>query len=129
MAPKPRPKAVDRRAWAEAEATAMIADTAMRETEVYLGRGRTFASTAIDEIRLRWIAAFKAWFHSRTEDNLREMNDLEAELRLRGVEPPYEKVGPELEAMRAEIERAGPRNPSVERAIQEFRASLSTPKN
>jgi hypothetical protein len=58
------------------------------------------------------------------------MNDAAAELRLRGLEPPYEQVGAEIHALRADIERQGNALPEeLVQRIRDFLAALRTPKN
>jgi hypothetical protein len=55
------------------------------------------------------------------------MDDTDAELRLRGIEPPYERVRVEAAAMREEIRRDRPDNPVA--AVERLLEALKKPQN
>jgi hypothetical protein len=55
------------------------------------------------------------------------MDDTDAELRLRGIEPPYERVRVEAAAMREEIRRDHPDNPVA--AVERLLEALKKPQN
>ena len=113
----------------EAMANAMLEDALMKETAAYLSRGRRHSTKSDDDVKRGWTAAFKGWrVAASSPDAQREMDDLAAELRLRRLEPPYDAVEAEMEAMRQEIERAGPDDPGIKETIDKFLDSLATAK-
>jgi hypothetical protein len=62
----------------------------------------------------------------------RDFDDIDAEFRLRKVEPPYEAVEAELAVERAELRRLGPegaKTPELEKAIDEFLKERGKPSN
>lgn len=75
----------------------------MSETRAYVERGRAFEAISSDEILDTWIAMFERWFGERTAAHARDMNDLAAEIRLRGLEVPYESVGDKARVLQAEL--------------------------
>ena len=100
----------------------------MDDTAAYMRRGRVFSPLAVDALDLRWTAAFKRCVASRDSEDRRVLNDLSAELRLRGLEPPADTVKPELDAIQAEIAAAGPDNPGVRDAIRKFFDARNKPQ-
>jgi hypothetical protein len=107
-------------------ATSVVAEAAMAETLDYVKRGRRLKETDGEELKQRWAAAFRLWV-SNPDDRqvLGELNDLEAELQLREIEPPYEAVKVEVEKLTAtfqtkEEDPEGWNN--VERAIADLLA-------
>src|SRR5258706_4804560 len=64
----------------------------MIETRDYVERGRELARQTVDEIKSVWVAMFERWFDEKTAENRRNMDDAAAELRLRDLEPPYDRV-------------------------------------
>jgi len=71
----------------------------MKETTDYARRGRQYASAFVSDINDQWTAAFQAVFTQQQQDRIRAMDDLAAELRIRGLEPPYERVEQEVAAL------------------------------
>jgi len=68
----------------------------------YMQRGRPLADLTDDHLNQRWVAEFRHWmknFGTRVDHRTRE--DIEAELQLRGHEPPFALVPEEFEAMQA----------------------------
>jgi hypothetical protein len=49
-----------------------------------------------------WIIAVRSWLARKDRANERDMDDLAAELRLRGLEPPYDAVEQELADLSAQ---------------------------
>ena len=74
----------------EAVVNAFLQHKSLEQTQDYLVRGRRFAKLDVAQMSEDWILAHK----NRT--NERMMDDLAAELRFRGVEPPYAAVEQEL---------------------------------
>src|SRR5262249_51173637 len=62
----------------------------------YLARGRRFAELDIGRLNKDWIIAVRSWLANKDRTKERMMDDLAAELRLRGVEPPYPAVEQKL---------------------------------
>jgi hypothetical protein len=69
----------------------------------YLARGRRFV--ILDDRRLMesWISAVRNWLARKDRTNEITMDDLTAELRMRGLEPPYSAVRQELATYFSEI--------------------------
>jgi hypothetical protein len=107
-------------------ATAFLASELMDETRDYLARGRRFETLSSDQLNDEWERAFRSWFSRR--DDPREMNDCDAELRLRNVEPPYERVERELKQMHKEIMNEEPHNTAVRAKIAKFLDSKDNPQ-
>jgi len=77
-----------------------------------------------------WVATFKSWYKQRSIESALANDDAAAELRLRGLEPPYDKVGAEIHALGANVERQGDAPPQeLVQRIRDFLAALREPKN
>jgi hypothetical protein len=109
--------------------------TLMEETADYLRRGRLHESLPLPELNELWVGAFRAWFEQRGQQEesqrLTVINDLSAELRLRGYDPPYDRVPEEASRMRAEVEQLGPdsASDSLRQKIREFITQKGKLKN
>ena len=68
----------------------------LEQTQDYLVRGRHFAKLDVAQMSEDWTIAVRSWLAHKDRTNERMMDDLAAELRLRGLEPPYGAVGQEL---------------------------------
>lgn len=103
----------------------------MNETRAYIERGRGLGRSSDQDVLDMWAATFERWFEHRTTENTQNMDDAAAELRLRGLEPPYEQVRPKTDVLRAEIERLGPdaQPEGLNQRIKDFLAALRAPKN
>jgi hypothetical protein len=103
----------------------------MKETRDYVERGRGLASQTDDEVKSVWVAMFERWFDEKTAENRRNMDDASAELRLRDLEPPYDRVKAKTDELQAEIKRLGPDAFSEEfdEEIDEFLEARKKPKN
>jgi hypothetical protein len=108
-----------------------LAHELMSETADYVQRGRRFGSLELSELSDRWISAFRDAFTNSMADRVVEMNDLAAELRLRGLDPPYDRVAAEIAKMTTDLEKIGPDSamPNIKSAIREFLIARSKPKN
>jgi len=62
----------------------------------YLARGRRFVVLDAGQLGKSWIAAVRNWLARKDRAAEVTMDDLTAELRLRGLEPPYEAIKHEL---------------------------------
>ena len=111
----------------ERNVDAFLQSEMMEDTAAYLSRGRPYSTISPEEANRRWTAAVVAWFEERHPGRQREMDDLAAELRLRGLAPPYDAVRSTFDAMRAEIARDGPDNPGVRERIRKFMEARDKP--
>jgi len=84
----------------EARAKGNIHDFLQRRTleqnRKYLTRGRRFVVLDVGQLGKSWIAAVRNWLARKDRAAEVTMDDLTAELRLRGLEPPYEAIKHEL---------------------------------
>lgn len=80
---------------------AFLQDKSMNEAADYVARGRAHKDEEIGVLKERWIESFKLWAADPAQ--VRRMNDLKAEIELRGEEPPYEAIEAELEAVTARV--------------------------
>src|ERR1700738_2670420 len=103
----------------------------MDETKAYLDRGRRFANVDVAQLHGRWVAIFKAYFADHRRQPGLEMDDLAAELRLRGLDPPFEAVKAEISKLQGALKRIGPHasSPEFEQKVSEFLEQRSKPKH
>jgi hypothetical protein len=78
-----------------------IAHEVVEQTADYLIRGQRFAGLADKALTTGWILAMTRWAQALTDTRL-AVDDYSVELRLRSIEPPFDKVEAEL---REAIER------------------------
>ncbi len=69
-------------------------------------RGRRFANLNDEQLTENWIAAVRTWLARKGPVTELAMDDLTAELRLRGFEPPYDAMNRELAARFFEFNKA-----------------------
>jgi hypothetical protein len=105
----------------------------MDETSDYVARGRAFKGREDAEVIDLWVAAFEKLFATRTAEARLMVEDLSAELRLRKIEPPADRIRTILEKTAAEMYQPGaendPRWDSLERKFEQALAGLKKPKN
>jgi hypothetical protein len=103
----------------------------MNETKDYLERGQRFAQISIDQLNEAWVTAFRTYFATRLRRSALNMDDLAAELRLRGRDPPFGAVQSEIADLRAELERVNPDEAyaALDRQMDEFLNALRKPPN
>src|SRR5262249_54822521 len=80
----------------EAIVNAFLQHKSMKQMQDYLARGRRFAEFDVERLNKDWIIAVRSWLADKHRTKERMMDDLAAELRSRGVEPPYGAVEQEL---------------------------------
>ena len=68
----------------------------LEQTQDYLTRGRRLTTFDVRQLTQNWITAVRSWLAHKDHTKERMMDDLAAELRLRGLEPPYLAVEREL---------------------------------
>ena len=92
-----------RQARAETMVNAFLQNKSMEQRQDYLTRGRRFANVEVGRLNADWILAVRRWLSGKNRPNERTMDDLAAELRLRGLEPPYGAIEQELVNRSAQI--------------------------
>jgi hypothetical protein len=88
----------------EAMVVAFVEHRKMEQTQDYLARGRRFATLDVGQLSEDWIIAVRSWLARKNRAGERMMDDLTAELQLRGFEPPYDAVKQQLAARFSNIE-------------------------
>jgi hypothetical protein len=83
---------------------AFLKRRSIEERRDYLANGRRFAPLDVGQLSESWITAVRNWLARKDRTNELTMDDLTAELRLRGLEPPYDAVKRELAARFASLE-------------------------
>jgi hypothetical protein len=103
----------------------------MNETRDYLSRGRCFENSGDAELQELWVVAFRRFFAERSLESRDEMSDAAAELNLRSLEPPLDRVEDLTQKLLSELNRRGPdaSSESLERTNEEFLEARSKPKN
>ncbi len=64
-----------------------------------MSRGRHFEHTPQQILAEDWVSLMRAWVAAPEEGQDPRRRDIEAEYSLRGVQPPYERVKVEMEAL------------------------------
>jgi hypothetical protein len=90
----------------EAIVDAFLQHRSMKQMQDYLACGRRFAKLDIGRLNNDWIIAVRSWLAHKHRTKERMMDDLAAELRLRGLEPPYGAVEQELTDRSAQTNEA-----------------------
>ena len=72
-----------------------IAHEVLEQTADYLIRGQRFAGLPDEALTTGWILAMTGWAQALTDARL-AVDDYSVELRLRSIEPPFDKVEVEL---------------------------------
>jgi hypothetical protein len=75
---------------------AFLRHRSIEQRRSYLARGRRFLVLDVGQLSKSWISAVKNWLARKDRASEITMDDLTAELRLRGLEPPYDAVKQEL---------------------------------
>ena len=103
----------------------------MNETKAYFDRGRRFEKLDVTQLNEKWVVVFKVYLADHTRQQGLEMDDLAAELRLRGLDPPFEAVKAEISRLQGALKRIGPHasSPEFEQKVSEFLEQRSKPKH
>jgi len=84
-----------------------LADLDTRKTELYLSRGRVHRDASLEAVTEGWLASFAGLPESVGSEAAYDRFDAyDAELRLRGVEPPYEQARGIFDRLVAATDRA-----------------------
>ena len=108
---------------------AFLQHKSMEQMQDYLARGRRFAKLDIGRLNEDWVIAVRSWLAHKHGTKERIMDDLAAELRLRGLEPPYGAVEQELADRSAQTNEAKRKKTvrKVAREIGEFMREIDGP--
>src|ERR1700685_1767870 len=81
---------------------ALLQSDLMDQTAHYLGRGRRFEAMPTPKLNEKWVAAFRGFIQAETTAcetgketsgcDTRDIDDAAAELRLRGLDPPFDGI-------------------------------------
>ena len=120
-------------------AWAFVQNERLEQTKDYVGRGRAFVALDLDDLKARWVEAFRAFVADIDgDDGIVRMYDLEAEIRLRGAEPPHERVEAEQAAFDREMDEWQAEDPGAwdevaEQVVQDVvdfhLAAIAAPKS
>ena len=88
----------------------------------YLARGRRFIVLDAGQLGKSWIAAVRNWLARKDRAAEVTMDDLTAELRLRGLEPPYEAIKHELALRFSGIDEV-----AQKKLVREFARQIGMP--
>jgi len=88
----------------------------------YLARGRRFVVLDAGQLGKSWVAAVRNWLARKDRAAEVTMDDLTAELRLRGLEPPYEAIKHELALRFTGIDEVAQR-----KLVREFARQIGMP--
>jgi len=91
----------------------------LKQMQDYLARGRRFTKLDVAQLNADWIIAVRSWLAHKDRTNEQMMDDLAAELRLRGIEPRYGAVKQELTDCSAQKKEAK-RNKAVKEVAREI---------
>jgi hypothetical protein len=89
------------------ELSAMFANTKMEAQQSYLARGRAFKADEIETLTSKWLVQINAWADDKPDFERRFMDDIEAELNLRGMDAPVEQARDATEKIRAKARAVG----------------------
>jgi hypothetical protein len=85
---------------------AFLQHKSIEQRRSYLARGRRFLVLDVAQLSKSWITAVNNWLARKDRASEIMMDDLTAELRLRGLEPPYDAVKHELATRFAGMDEA-----------------------
>jgi hypothetical protein len=108
-----------------------LAHALMNETREYVARGRRFSATDIATLRDQWVSLFRRTLIDREVAAKTEFNDVDAEFRLRNIEPPYDRIQSELADLRVQLKAIGPnaKTASLDQSIEDFFNERNKPKH
>jgi hypothetical protein len=93
----------------------------LEQSRKYLARGRRFVVLDVGQLGKSWIAAVRNWLARKDRAAEVTMDDLTAELRLRGLEPPYEAIKHEFALRFAGIDEV-----AQKKLVREFARQVET---
>lgn len=87
---------------------AYLEDRRLNEAADYVRRGRANEKKSAEELEQEWLVGFRAWAESSARDRVydrRSLDDLESEMYLRRLQPPFDLVKNEIEVLRVAQDR------------------------
>jgi hypothetical protein len=72
-------------------ADALLENKRLEQLQDYVARGRALSKASTEDLFARWIAWLNAWADGH-RPQFRDYEDIEAELKLRNVKPPRERM-------------------------------------
>ena len=96
--------------------TAFLRAAQMDQAQSYLERGRQLRELCDADLKEIWVEAFDRWFESRSTRTGRIMDDVAAEIRLRGLNMPYDRVKSKIDRLKENVDRHHPK--TVEKMIK-----------
>ena len=113
-------------------ATEFLLHEQMKETGDYVSRGRLHEGLSESELNERWIHYFRPFATGENVKYTKEMDDVTAELSLRGMEPPLDRVPEECAALVGRFNALGldtlKGSPEVRAKLAAFMAERARPK-
>ncbi len=115
---------------------AWIKNKSFDDLESYPQRGRKFEGASLSELNALWITAYRARLNANFDSIVgQEASDIEAELRLRNADPPFEEVLADfqefqkrakkaLELLESDPKRRKLVNDAILRDLEEFISQL-----
>src|SRR6478609_1259646 len=111
-------------------AKAFLDSQEMDETRAYLERGRAFSGAPVEGINEAWALAFKLVYEHGETGHRNQLDDLAAELRLRGLEPPGHLVQDTIRVLKERLrDTAGAARDTLLENVRRFLEQLGKPKN
>ncbi|HJQ57923.1 MAG TPA: hypothetical protein VJ890_13515 [Vineibacter sp.] len=108
--------------------SAFLDNREMEETRSYLARGRRFEALDTERLNQDWVALFRALV-AGDNSRLQDLDDVGAEIRLRGLAPPEHLVQAELATVAEMAKREGPvLSESARRELRDFLGEVAKPK-
>lgn len=83
------------------EIMAMFASRRMDEQQSYLVRGRALVSQETEALLSAWLFELNAWADDKVQFDRQRMDDVEAELGLRGIDVPADQAPDAVEKLAA----------------------------
>lgn len=109
---------------------ALLDSRRMAQVSAYLSRGRRFREGSDDQIREAWATAFESALGRGDRSQRGDLEDLFAELHVRGLEAPSHLVKDTMERLANQMrQRPDVAKEAAREVIGQFMESLRTPRN
>jgi hypothetical protein len=87
--------------------SAWLQSKGFERTELYVRRGRFLAKEPTEDLQKAWVPTFKVWAKDPGNPEMKALlEDIEAELQLRGIEPSYDAVRKQLAELTETLRQA-----------------------
>ncbi|WP_026613058.1 hypothetical protein [Ensifer aridi] len=83
-----------------------LAKAQMAAASSYLSRGRQLRNLSNQDLEAHWVNSFKSWINSSGPQGRQASEDAEAEMAMRGMEPPLHLVKEEFDALTERAKRS-----------------------